>query len=60
MADFDNIELDEESGLPEESIGEDNSELDRLYNEFNEKFPIEKLRNLSIEEYTNLKEHSED
>lgn len=42
------------------TIGENNSELEKLYDEFNERFPIEKLKNLTIEEYTNLKELSED
>ncbi len=53
-------ELDEIIEPDDISIGSDNSELDKLYEEFNERYPIEKLRSLTIEEYTNLKEISED
>lgn len=57
-------DIDEEIDEPIEpadiSIGSDNSELDKLYDDFNERYPIEKLRSLTIEEYTNLKEISED
>lgn len=53
-------ELDETIEPDDISIGSDNSELDKLYEDFNEKYPIEKLRSLTIEEYTNLKEVSED
>ena len=31
-----------------------NEEATRLYNEFQSKFPLEKLKNLKLEEYTNL------
>lgn len=30
------------------------SELDKLYEEFNQRFPIEKLESISLEQYTNL------
>ena len=30
------------------------SEFDRLYEEFNQRFPIEKLQSITLEEYTNL------
>lgn len=53
-------ELDEIIEPDDISIGSDNSELDKLYENFNERYPIEKLRSLTIEEYTNLKEISED
>lgn len=53
-------ELDETIEPDDISIGSDNSELDKLYDDFNEGYPIEKLKSLTIEEYTNLKEISED
>ena len=53
-------ELDEIIEPDDISIGSDNSELDKLYEDFNERYPIEKLKSLNIEEYTNLKEISED
>ena len=53
-------ELDEIIEPDDISIGSDNSELDKLYDDFNERYPIEKLKSLTIEEYTNLKEISED
>ena len=53
-------ELDEIIEPDDISIGSDNSELDKLYKDFNERYPIEKLKSLTIEEYTNLKEISED
>lgn len=36
----------------------DSKERHILYNEFQKEFPIEKLRNLSLEEYTNLKKNN--
>ena len=53
-------ELDEIIEPDDISIGSDNSELDKLYDDFNKRYPIEKLKSLTIEEYTNLKEISED
>lgn len=53
-------ELDDMTDVPETSIGDNNAELDDLYASFNNRFPISKLKNLPLEEYTNLAEKSED
>lgn len=38
----------------------DNPVLDRLYEDFNNRFPITTLKSLTLEEYTNLKEVNDD
>ncbi|MCQ2122203.1 MAG: AAA family ATPase [Fibrobacter sp.] len=38
----------------------ENSELDRLYDEFNDRFPIDSLKSMTLQEYTNLKEVNND
>lgn len=56
--------IEEELDVVEQGGGvafsESNVQLDELYDKFNERFPIESLRTLTLEEYTNLNRDNED
>lgn len=59
MAD-ENLQNEESQGIEGISLSENNTELNKQYAEFNAKFPIEKLKSLTLEEFTNLNKDNDD
>lgn len=60
MSTFSDKELDATEKGDDIAFLENNALLDKLYDRFNAKFPIESLKTLTLEEYTNLKKDNDD